>query len=147
MIKLIHDIEGMSWGCTRPASSSNATMLLHCSSTFFFNHLCNLRLYTKFALKPGVECSSNVMPLTERPIWLKLSSSTCPLAVYHQYSVPTLLQVVTPISFLKKVILYCFSSANQLIFCEFSTGIVHIFSATILHSYVLFPHEVSLFQT
>ena len=26
--------------------------------------------------------------------------------VYHQYSVPTILQVVTPISFLKKVILY-----------------------------------------
>ena len=28
------------------------------------------------------------------------------LFVYHQYSVPTILQVVTPISFLKKVILY-----------------------------------------
>ena len=55
-------------------------MLLHCSSTFCFNHLCNLRLYTKFAIKPGVECSSTVMPLTVRPIWLKLSSSTCPLA-------------------------------------------------------------------
>ena len=28
--------------------------------------------------------------------------------VYHQYSVPTILQVVTPISFLKKVILVSF---------------------------------------
>ena len=28
------------------------------------------------------------------------------IQVYHLYSVPTILQVVTPISFLKKVILY-----------------------------------------
>ena len=28
--------------------------------------------------------------------------------VYHQYSVPTIFQVVTPISFLKKVILVSF---------------------------------------
>ena len=40
-----------------------------------------------------------------------------------------------------------FSSANQLIFCEFLTGLAHVFSATILHSSVLFPHEVSLFLT
>ena len=39
------------------------------------------------------------------------------------------------------------SSANSLIFCEFSTDPTHAFSATILHSSVLFPHEVSLFQT
>ena len=31
-----------------------------------------------------------------------------PKDVYHQYSVPTILQVVTPISFLKKVILVSF---------------------------------------
>ena len=30
------------------------------------------------------------------------------LSVYHQYSVPTIFQVVTPISFLKKVILVSF---------------------------------------
>ena len=30
---------------------------------------------------------------------------------------------------------------------QFSTGLTHAFSATILHSSVLFPHEVSLFLT
>ena len=36
------------------------------------------------------------------------------LFVYHQYSVPTILQVVTPISFLKKVILYRFGGEGLL---------------------------------
>ena len=35
--------------------------------------------------------------------------STLGLRVYHQCSVPTILQVVTPISFLKKVIMYRFA--------------------------------------
>ena len=34
--------------------------------------------------------------------------------IYHQYSVPTILQVVTPISFLKKVILYRFKGEELL---------------------------------
>ena len=35
-------------------------------------------------------------------------------SVYHFYSVPTILQVVTPISFLKKVILYRLQSERLL---------------------------------
>ena len=34
--------------------------------------------------------------------------------IYHQYCVPTILQVVTPISFLKKVILYRFKGEGLL---------------------------------
>ena len=40
------------------------------------------------------------------------------LLVYHQYSVPTILQVVTPISFLKK--LYLLPTAVSLCACRHS---------------------------
>ena len=46
--------------------------------------------------------SSESHPLAD---WLYLKSV---ITVYHQYSVPTIFQVVTPISFLKKVILVSF---------------------------------------
>ena len=44
--------------------------------------------------------SENIKAMFSAPKWLPV--------VYHQYSVPTIFQVVTPISFLKKVILLSF---------------------------------------